>query len=97
MKKCTKCLYRSYLQASSGRYAGLELSEVSPVELFHNSVNYWLKHTKYQPSEVFKQSKDIIGDRAGCLIFDDSVLDKHRSKKNRFGILTIFWEQAWRC
>ena len=81
MEKCSKRLYQAYLQASSVRYSGLALSEVSPVELSHDSANYWLKHSKYQPSEVFKQSKDIIGDREGCLVFDDSVLDKHRSKK----------------
>ena len=81
MKKCTKRLYQSYLQASSVRYSGLALSEVSPIELSHDSVSYWLKHSKHQPSEVFKQSKDIIGDREGYLIFDDTVLDKHRSKK----------------
>ena len=81
MSKCSKNLYQSYLQASSVRYSGLALSEVSPVELSHDSVSYWLKKSKYQPAEVFKQTKDIIGDKEGYLVFDDSVLDKHRSKK----------------
>ena len=81
MSKCSKNLYRSYLQASSVRYSGLALSEVSPIELSHDSVSYWLKKSKYQPAEVFKQIKDIIGDKEGYLVFDDSVLDKHRSKK----------------
>ena len=57
------------------------LSEVSPIELSHDSVSYWLKKFKYQPAEVFKQTKDIIGDKEGDLVFDDSVLDKYRSKK----------------
>jgi hypothetical protein len=74
-------LYRSYLQASNVRYSGLGLSEVSPIELSHDSVSYWLKKSKYQLPEVFKQTKDIIGDKEGDLVFDDSVLDKHRSKK----------------
>ena len=81
MSKCSKKLYQSYLQASSVRYSGLSLSEVSPIDLSHDSVSFWLKTSKYQPSEVFKQTKDIIGNKEGYLVFDDSVLDKHRSKK----------------
>ena len=81
MKKCGKNLYQSYLQASSVRYSGLALSEVSPTALSHDSVSYWLKNTQYQPAEVFKKTKEIIGDKEGYLVVDDSVLAKHRSKK----------------
>ncbi|WVX66016.1 hypothetical protein Bealeia1_00186 [Candidatus Bealeia paramacronuclearis] len=49
--KCTKSLYRSFLQASSVRYSGLALSEVSPIPLSHDSVNRWLSSSALRPSE----------------------------------------------
>ncbi|QGO25498.1 hypothetical protein Psal025_03704 (plasmid) [Piscirickettsia salmonis] len=41
--KCTKEIYKAFLQASSVRYSGLALSEVSPKPLSHDSVSRWLQ------------------------------------------------------
>ena len=40
--KCSKDLYKSFLQASSVRYSGKALSEVSPINLSHDSASRWL-------------------------------------------------------
>jgi hypothetical protein len=40
--RCTKELYKAFLQASSMRYSGLALSEVSPISLSHDSISRWL-------------------------------------------------------
>ena len=79
--KCNKDLYQSYLQVTSVRHSGLALSEVSPIDLSHDAVSYWLKQSSSKPSMVWKAVNPLIGDREGLLIFDDSVLAKRRSKK----------------
>ena len=79
--KCSKSLYQSYLQVTSVRHSGVALSEVSPVELSHDSVSYWLKQSSCKPALVWKQTQHLIRDRQGVLIYDDSVIDKQRSEK----------------
>lgn len=48
--KCNKDLYKSFLQASSVRYSGKALSEVSPNHLSHDSASRWLKNSNFCPS-----------------------------------------------
>ena len=80
--KCTKALYQAFLQATSVRYSGLALSEVSPVTLSHDSVSHFLQARHMRPKEVWGQAKKQINlDEAGILIADDSILDKQRSNK----------------
>lgn len=80
--KCTKSLYTSFLQASSIRYSGLALSEVSPVSLSHDSVNRWLNSCSFRPSGVWELSSSLINLKEPCLLIgDDTVLDKHRSEE----------------
>jgi hypothetical protein len=80
--KCTKSLYTSFLQASSIRYSGLALSEVSPVPLSHDSANRWLNSCSFSPSGVWKLSKPLINIKEPhLLVGDDTVLDKHRSEE----------------
>lgn len=78
--RCTKELYRSFLQASSVRYSGLALSEVSPIELSHDSVSRWLKDQCFRPREVWEIAKKHITDEPCILLCDDTVLDKSRSE-----------------
>ncbi|STX81460.1 transposase [Legionella busanensis] len=49
--RCTKELYKAFLQASSMRYSGLALSEVSPIALSHDSISRWLADKKFRPRE----------------------------------------------
>ena len=81
--KCTKDLYKAFLQASSVRYSGLALSEVSPtIDLSHDSISRWLKSKSISPSEVWGASKSLIDQEDdGFLIADDTILAKTHSKK----------------
>lgn len=79
--KCTKELYKAFLQASSVRYSGLALSEVSPLDLSHDGVSRWLKEKHFSPRDIWIQAKKLIDFSEECLLIgDDSVLSKTFSK-----------------
>jgi len=74
---CTKELYTAFLQASSVRYSGLALSEVSPLELSHDAISRWLKEKRFSPKDIWIKSKPFIDLEEKCLLIgDDSVLSK---------------------
>ena len=80
--KCTKELYKAFLQASSVRYSGLALSEVSPIELSHDSISRWLNNKCFRPSGVWEASQQYIDANEPCLLIaDDTVLSKTYSEK----------------
>ncbi|QGP56135.1 Transposase [Piscirickettsia salmonis] len=80
--KCTKEIYKAFFQASSVRYSGLALSEVSPEPFSHDSVSRWLQSQQYRPRDIWHIVKDLINTEEPCLlVVDDTVLDKHRSKQ----------------
>ena len=80
--KCTKELYKAFLQASSVRYSGLALSDVSPESLSHDAISRWLKSQHFSPHEIWGLArKEIHAQDAGFLIADDTVLNKQYSKK----------------
>jgi hypothetical protein len=80
--KCTKELYKAFLQASSVRYSGLALSEVSPFELSHDGISRWLKEKQFTPKDIWQKAQKLIEkEHEGILITDDSVLSKTFSKK----------------
>ena len=80
--KCTKELYRAFLQASSVRYSGLALSEVSPTPISHDSISRWLNDKSFRPSGIWEISKQHIDKEAACLLIcDDTVLSKTRSRE----------------
>ena len=51
--RCTVDLYKAFLQASSIRYSGVALSEVSPTDLSHDSISRWLSATRYRPHTIW--------------------------------------------
>lgn len=80
--KCTKEIYKAFLQASSVRYSGKALSEVSPEPLSHDSVSRWLQSRHFRPREVWQLSEEFIRKEEPCLLVaDDTILDKQRSEK----------------
>ena len=80
--KCTKQLYKAFLEVSSQRYTGKALSEVSPTIISHDSVSRFLKTQSLSPKEVWKKSTSMIDKKAKCLLIaDDTVLSKKYSKK----------------
>lgn len=82
--KCTKGLYKAFLQASSVRYSGLALWEISPSELSHDSISRWLSSHCFRPREIWEISQNYIDKKAACLLIaDDTVLTKtHSTKKS---------------
>lgn len=79
--RCTKELYKAFLQASSMRYSGLALSEVSPIPLSHDSISRWLGDKNFRPREVWEIAKQYVDPSKPCLLIaDDTVLSKTRSK-----------------
>lgn len=78
---CTKELYSTFLRVTSQRYSALSLSEVSPVELSHDSISRWLSDAKCQPKDIWSEAKPQVLGTAGVLIVDDTILDKSRSDK----------------
>lgn len=80
--KCSKEIYKAFLQASSVRYSGLALSEVSPEPLSHDSVSRWLSSSNFRPREIWQIAKSNIRKDEDCLlIVDDTILNKNRSEK----------------
>ena len=80
--KCTTELYKAFLQASSVRYSGLSLSEVSPINLSHDSISRWLQDKHFRPREIYQSTQTLIDLNEPCLLIcDDTVLSKTHSKK----------------
>ncbi len=80
--KYTESLYKAFLQATSVRYSGLALSEVSPIELSHDSISRWLNSKHFKPSEVWSITEELVDKKApNLLIADDTLLSKKHSKK----------------
>lgn len=74
--KCTKELYKTFLEASSLCYSGLALSEVSPEDLSHDSVSNWLKSRHFRPRDIWSLSETHIRKEEPCLLIgDDTILD----------------------
>ena len=80
--KCTKSLYKAFLQASSIRYSGLALSEVAPLELSHDAISRWLRDKCFQPRATWGIAQTYIDTDEPCLLIaDDTILSKVYSKK----------------
>lgn len=80
--KCSEELYKAFLQATVVRYSGLALSEVSPVDLSHDSISRWLQEKHFRPNEIWSSAKGLIDPKEeNLLIADDTILAKSHSKK----------------
>ena len=77
--KTTRQIYCQYLLSSQVNYTGTNLAEHTD-GLDHNSVYRFLKHERLTPSLVWEKVKPLLAQSPdGCLIFDDTVLDKSYS------------------
>ena len=80
--KCDVNLYKAFLQSTSIRYSGVALSDVSPLDISHDSVTRWLNSKELRPRDVVASSIKLIDKKApSLLVADDSVLSKIHSKK----------------
>lgn len=78
---CSKELYATFLRVTSQRYSALSLSEVSPIQLSHDSISRWLESAHCQPKDIWEQARFKVVGSKGIIIVDDTVLDKSRSQK----------------
>jgi len=79
---CNIDLYKAFIQASSIRYSGLALSEVSPKVLSHDSISRWLQSTAQRPCTIWNEASRLINKDEPCLLIaDDTILSKKHSKK----------------
>ncbi len=72
--KCTKELYKAFLQASGIRYSRLALSEVSPSELSHDSISRWLSQITSRPRDVWEKAQHYIDKQSLCLLVADDTV-----------------------
>lgn len=60
----------------------MALSEVSPIELSHDSISRWLSEANYRPRDLWGKAQSYIDPKEPSLwIADDTVLDKRHSQK----------------
>jgi hypothetical protein len=64
---CNVDLYKAFIQASSIRYSGLALSEVSPQQLSHDSISRWLQSTTHRPHTVWNEASKYIDKEEPCI------------------------------
>jgi len=76
---CTKELYCTFLRVTSQRYSALSLSEVSPIELSHDSIPVGYQMLIVSQKIFGNEAKTHILGTSGVLIVDDTILDKQRS------------------
>jgi len=78
---CFKDLYCTFLRVTTQRYSALSLSEVSPVELSHDSISRWLSEANCQPRDIWNEAKCHVLGSSGIIAADETVLNKNRSRK----------------
>lgn len=78
------------LKVTSQRYSALSLSEVSPIELSHDSVSRWLESAHVRPKDIWNEAKPHILGSTGIIVADKTVLNKDRSQK----IKLIRWQYS---
>ena len=87
---CSKDLYCTFLKVTSKRYSALSLSEVSPVELSHDSISRWLENTHCQPKDFWSAAAPHVRETKGVIIADETILNKSRSEK----IKLVRWQYS---
>lgn len=78
---CSQDLYCAFLRITSERYSAFSLSEVSPIELSHDSISRWLEEKKCQPKDIWESVEKRVVGTTGVIIADETVLNKSRSEK----------------
>ena len=87
---CSKDLYCIFLKVTSKRYSALSLSEVSPIELSHDSISRWLENTHCQPKDFWSAAAPHVRETKGVIIADETILNKSRSEK----IKLVRWQYS---
>ena len=88
--KCSKDLYCAFLKVTSQRYSALSLSEVSPINLSHDSISRWLEDSHIRPKDIWNEAKSHVLESNGIIVADETVLNKNRSQK----IKLVRWQYS---
>jgi hypothetical protein len=78
-------LYTDYLLSSFGQVTATGLSKAVDGSISHDKITRMLSENQYTSKDLWKEVKPIIRDVAndsGCLIFDDSLLEKPYTDEN---------------
>ena len=59
----------------------MSLSEVSPINLSHDSISRWLEDAHVRPKDIWNEAKSHIIGSEGIIVADETVLNKSRSQK----------------
>lgn len=79
--KCDKDLYAQFLIAAQANFTCTEFENVSPrIGMAHDAATRMLYRERLTPRKLWDFTKQYIDLNNGCLILDDSVLDKQRSE-----------------
>lgn len=105
-----KDLYSQFLLSTQGRYSMLWLANLLDKQPAHDSWTRWLNNTKLRPSILWEEVQDLVDLSGGCLIVDDSVIDKwyakdmdlvkyqysgtHHRKVNGINVVSLLWTKS---
>lgn len=79
--KVTAQLYGQFLVSSQVNYTGTYLADHLE-GLTHDNVRYFLKTSHFTPRHLWQQVRsDVVLSGRGYVLFDDTVLDKHHSRR----------------
>lgn len=89
-KQVTRLSYCQYLLSTQTNYTLTNYAE-HVEELSHDMVNRYLRDDQLTPRLVWEHSEsEIVYHEAGCILFDDSILDKNYSRE----IESVRWQYS---
>ena len=87
--KVTAQLYGQFLVSSQVNYRGTYLADHLD-GLTHDNVAYFLKTSHFTPRQLWQQVRpQVVLSARGYVLFDDTVLDKHYSRRIELGLSPI--------
>ena len=78
-------LYTDYLLSSFGQVTATGLSKAVDGSISHDKITRLLSENQFTSKDLWREVKPLIRDLAndsGCLIFDDSILEKPYTDEN---------------
>lgn len=80
-------MYSQFLIGTQQKYSAVFLASLRNNTPAHDTFTRWLTTTRLQPHIVWEYSKGLIDKKRGCLIVDDTVLDKWYANEEKMGLV----------
>ena len=83
-RRCKDDDYIQFLIATQTRYTCMEAARCQPDQEFapsHDSLNRMLNDGPPDTEALWQEAQGLVDRKRGCLVLDDSTLDKHYAKK----------------